>query len=704
MLNAPALLISLALASTPRPGVDFDTQIIPLLTKAGCNSGACHGAAVGRGGFRLSLFGSNPSLDYERIVHELEGRRINLARPVESLLIEKPTEQISHEGGTRFDFEGPQAALLVEWIRAGAPRLQRRELEKLEISPREVRFTQPEQSQPLRVVAHFSDSTQEDVTGVTVLTSTDEGAVRVGPQGDVQVLRRGLHTVMLRYLDQVEAVRVLLPYTEETASTGLPESDNFIDEEIVATLAELQIPLSPAADDAELLRRTYLDLTGRLPTPEEVKAWLADDSPDRHARLVDRLLASDAFVDYWTLWWAQLLRVESQSLQKEGARTYHAWLREQVAANRPVDEMVRELLLATGDSYEQGPANFFRVAAGPRERAEFLSEALLGTRLRCANCHDHPLDRWTQDDYHGLAAILARLDGGRVVELTERGEVTHPRTGEPALPRIPGERFLDEPASALPELADWLVSADNDSFARSIVNRVWQRTMGRGLVEPVDDLRATNPPTHPELLDRLARNFLENGCDLRRTIRRIVTSEAYARSSRPLPGNAADSSFYSHAIERPLPPEVLADAITDVTGVAETYGGEPAGTRAVALFDGRAESQTLDVLGRCVRTESCEPEPAAGDLSRTLHLINGPLLNERLRDPEGRLHRLLAEGRSDQEILSEFYLRALSRYPTDAERQQWLDRFADLAGSERSAAWEDFVWALLCSREFGMRR
>jgi len=703
MTLSPSLVLTVLLAATPQHPIDFDTQVIPLLTKAGCNSGACHGAAVGRGGFRLSLFGSNPALDHERIVHELEGRRINLVRPAESLLIEKPTEQISHEGGTRFDFDGPEAALLIEWIRTGAPRLQRRQLERLEIFPREIPFAQTGQSQRLTVSAHFSDGTREDVTRVTVFTSTDEGAVRVDSLGNVQVLRSGLHTIMLRYLDRVEAVRVLLPFADEPVDPA-PDSDSFIDREINKTLTRLRIPLSSPADDAELLRRTYLDLTGRLPAPEVVEAWLAADSSDRHARLVDRLLASDAFVDWWTLWWAQLLRVESKLLQAEGARTYHTWLREQVAANRPVDAMLRELLLATGDSYEQGPANFFRVASGPRERAEFLSEALLGIRLRCANCHDHPLDRWTQDDYHGLAAILARIETGRLVQLSDRGEVTHPRTGEAALPRIPGERFLDDRTSALADLADWLVASDNDALARSLVNRIWQRTMGRGLVEPVDDLRATNPPTHPQLLDRLAKDFVDHGCDLRRTIRLIVTSDAYARSSRTLPGNEADTTFYSHAIVRPLSAEVLADAITDVTGIAEKYGDEPTGTRAVALFDGRAGSATLDILGRCIREESCQPVTAAGDLSRTLHLINGPLLNRKISEPKGRLRQMLGEGRTDDDILREFYLRALSRRPTEQERQTWLDRFDGLSESQRTAAWEDFLWALLCSREFTNRR
>jgi hypothetical protein len=363
-----------------------------------------------------------------------------------------------------------------------------------------------------------------------------------------------------------------------------------------------------------------------------------------------------------------------------------------------MDEVARALLTAVGDSHVVGPANFARTVGDARGQAELVSQVFLGVRLQCANCHNHPLDRWTQDDYHGLAAVFARLERGRVVKVAPRGAVTNPRTGEPALPRIPGVRDLEAGADGRDGFTRWLTAPENPYFARAIVNRLWRALFGRGLVEPADDLRDTNPATHPELLDRLAADFVRHGHDLRHTLRLIALSKTYGRSGATNAVNRADDRFYSHAYRRPLEPEVLADALADVTGVSDRYGNEPAGTRAVALIDPRTPAPSLDILGRCSRQASCEGATEGGGLPAKLHELNGELINRKLAAPDGRLHRLIAAGEPDDAIVADFYLRALGRPPTGAERDYWRQRLAEAGKAERTALLEDAVWSLLnCS-------
>ena len=405
----------------------------------------------------------------------------------------------------------------------------------------------------------------------------------------------------------------------------------------------------------------------------------ADSDTNKRETLVDTLIQSDEFNEYWTLQLAKLLRIGAQERNTQGAFVYHQWLSEQIREGVGYDQVARSVILATGDSHEVGPANFYRTVNGPREQAEFMSELFMGARLRCANCHNHPLDKWTQDDYHGLAAIFAKIESDQIVKVKPSGEVIHPATREKAVPRIPGDRFLPvDTADGQVALVDWLTGRDNPYFAKAIVNRLWKAMMGRGLVEPVDDFRSTNPATHPELLTELASDFVAHGYDLRRTLRRIALSAAYARSANVLPQNATDDRFYSHALQKPLEPEVLADAISDVLGVPDAYGSEPEGTRAVSLFNPNTESDALDILGRCGRETSCETSTAAiGGLQRKLHLFNGNLLNARISVSGSRLAGLILAGKSPMAIVDEFYLAALSRYPTDDERQFWQQKLVD---------------------------
>lgn len=715
-MNTILLWIAAVLPGGATKAVDFDNHIIPVLTKAGCNTGACHGAAVGRGGFKLSLYGGDPENDYRSIALELEGRRVNLTHPEESLFVLKPTESIAHGGGYRLEDDGAGADLLRRWVREGAERTQTQHLDHFQVAPERHVAERVGESVVLSANGKFSDGSNVDVTQWTVFTAEDPSAVEIDPEtARATLLRRGRHVVIARYLDHVVPLEIIVPLSDVAIDFSASPRHNFIDDRVLELLSTLRIPVSGETDDASFLRRVTLDLTGRLPSLEMLRDFLASDDSHKRQAVVDQLLVSPEFTEYWTLQLAQLLRIRPQPGDARGAQTYHQWLKQSIAEGMPYDQLARAVLTASGDTHEVGPANFYRTVAGAREQAEFASELFMGSRLRCANCHNHPLDRWTQDDYHGLAAIFAKVESGRVIKLASRGEITHPRTGEPAVPRIPGERFLDTASAAADSasnasetavdgraaFASWLTDHENPYFAKAIVNRLWKALMGRGLIEPTDDLRATNPATHPRLLEQLAQDFVEHGYDLRHTLRRIAASATYARSAHALVENYADERYYSHAFTRPLQPEVLLDAISDVTGVSEVYGEQPLGTRSVSLFDASIKSEALDILGRCSREESCETSASAsGGLSRALHLFNGELLNRRLVDQNGRIVQGLAEGHAPLNLVDEFYLRALGRSPSAAEQAHWLQQLSGLKDEELQAGLEDFVWSLLACREF----
>ncbi|GIW81661.1 MAG: surface protein [Gemmatales bacterium] len=695
---AAILCCGLSAATAFAGAPDFATEVIPVLTKAGCNSGACHGAAIGRGGFRLSLLGYDPDADYEAMLDEFEGRRVNLVRPERSLLLLKPSRRLPHDGGLKLKTTSEGYRLVRDWIEAGAPRGGGIHLQRLEIVPTSITLPSVNESVAIKVTAHFNDGRSRDVTDSSIFSPLDKGSLSCDDSGRVRPLRPGQHAVMVRFLGEVGCVRIRVPLHEQKPPTSPPRS-NFIDDYINRTMADLRLPHSPRAGDHELIRRLHLDLIGTLPTADEVDAFVNSQDTDKFSRLVDRLLKRPEYVDFWSYKWGDLLQIESKRLQPEGAASFHRWIREQVAANTPYDQIAKELILSVGDGYKHGPANFHRVPSDARAEAEYVSRVFLGVRLQCANCHNHPFDRWTQNDYHGLSAIFARLSRGRFVSNKPAGEVIHPKTSKPARRKIPGGRFLEEKEPGRQRFTDWLTSPHNPHFARAAANRIWRELMGRGLVEPVDDLRATNPPTHPELLDALARDFIEHRFDVRRLIKTIVTSEAYRRSSRSVEGNEGDGLFYSKALVKPLPPVVLVDAVAYVTGVAEPLGNVAPGTRAIALGDARVSSEPLDLLGRCDRTSSCESSAPAG-LPLTLHAIHGDWLNKKIASPQGRLHQMIAAGRSDGEIVSTFYRLALSRPPSERESAWWREKLKTGNHQERVQTLEDFVWALLNSAEF----
>jgi len=698
------LLTALSSMSAANDVIDFENDIVPILTKAGCNAGACHGAAIGRGGFKLSLYGGNPTSDYNAIVHEIGGRRINHSKPRESLLFLKPTEHVSHGGGTLFDEESTSAKLILKWINQGAEQTRTRSLTSIEITPRQFYSEQPKTSHTVRITAQYDDGTTRDVTKWTLLEPEDDSAVEVvDDESRLIPHRRGRHIVTARYLTMVKPIELLIPLNSTTLQLNDPPVYNFIDSDLNAKLRSLRITPSRQSADGEFIRRLSLDLTGRLPSVSSVRAFLESASPDKRNRLIDDLLDSTEFNIFWAYNFSELLRIRPQKLGTEGANAYFEWLSRQIEDGVNYKSLVTTMLLASGDAFEVGPANFYRTMPDARQQAEFVSELLMGTRLRCANCHNHPLDHWTQDDYHGLAAIFAKLNINQSVTANTNGTTIHPLTLEPATAKLPGGRPLP-PNNTEPrlEFTNWLTDEGNPYFAKALVNRLWKHMMGRGLVEPVDDFRATNPPTHPLLMDKLASEFVNSQYDIKHILKSIASSAGYQRSGKANQSNRYDTQFYSHNLRVPLHPSVHADAVTDVLGVPAQYGDQPLGTRAIELRSPTVASRTLDVLGRCGREESCETEGnGPSGLTQRLHYFNGDFLNGRISRSNGRLSVLVNANTPDIDIITEYYLAAYNRFPTTNESTYWIGQLELQASlDDRLALLEDFIWGLLASKDF----
>lgn len=667
---------------------NFGTQILPILTKSGCNAGACHGAATGQGGFSLSLLGYDAAHDHAAVTRELGGRRIDLAVPDRSLLLRKATRTIKHKGGRKLTLDSAHYATLRQWIADGAPAgAATLTVAGLQVEPSDLLLKTPGDTAALRVTAVYSDGTQGDVTALALYDSHDDAEAEVSKEGVVTMLRRGASSVMIRFGGQVTAVRVAVPFQADAAALDF-KPVNFIDERIAAELQRLHLPASPLSSESTFLRRVHLDVAGRLPTEAEAREFLA--KPAREA-VIKRLIGSADFVDLWTMRLADVLLISSKK-QGVGAIVYHDWLHKQLECNTPLNDMVKALLTAQGDITREGPANFYRLTTDPRDMGEFVSRSLLGVRLACARCHHHPFDRWSMEDYYSFAGWFAQISfDGRNVFLNNRGEVEHPQTRKMMLPRVlDGPTPAKMPPDRLHLLARWTVSAENPFFARVLVNRVWKHLMGRGLVEPVDDLRASNPASMPALLNALADDFVKHDFDLRHLVRTIVSSRAYQLASTSSGVNRLDDQFGSHARVKPLTGPVLADAMTQAIG-ARFLPGE---SSAVQLHDPAAESYTLDVLGRCPRTDECgNPSLFGGGLSQALHLLNSADINRGLRESVARQIQL-----GIGPMIESFYLRSLSRPPTDAERAHWLEQAAK--APDPAAFGEDLLWSLINSREF----
>ena len=674
---------------------NFRTDILPVLSKAGCNSGACHGAATGQGGFRLSLLGYDPEEDHWNITREFSGRRVNLDAPDESLFLRKPTHQIDHEGGRKIKRDSDSYRRLLDWIKSGASYgSDTLKVARIEVDPSEQVLTDTNQQVQLTVRAVLSDGRRQNVTDLALYTSNDEGIAEVDKAGLVVTRNRGATSIMIRYSGQVAAIRIAVPFANSDLSENAFPGRNFIDAEIAAELKRLRIPPSDLSDDAEFFRRVHLDLVGRLPESNQARKFVGE-SPDSDGRnaVIEKLLASEDFTDFWTLKFADLLLISGKRGSEGAAARYHTWLREQISRNTSWDKIASALLTSEGDVKENGPANFYALASDPRDLAEYAGSIFLGTQIGCARCHAHPTDRWTQDDYYQFSACFAGVSREGDVVRTRPGEIQHPKSKRNVSPKPLGD-YESLAAERDPRKLMAKTLTDDPLFAKAAVNRVWKHLLGRGLVEPADDLRPTNPATHPALLEKLASEFRAHDFDLRWMIRTIVGSRTYQLTSRTNPANRSDDRFYSHAYLKPLSAQVLVDAIAQVAGTPEKFKGNPEGTRAIQLIGAQTESYALDVLGRCRREKTCDTAATGGGLAQALHLINGSTISEKLGS--GVLTQL--KSKATPEIVDELYLRALTRRPTTEEAAFWKSTIDQAAN--RPEALEDFLWTLLNSREF----
>lgn len=712
--------------------VSFTNDVEPILTRYGCNQGSCHGAQYGKGGFKLSLAGFDPDLDHTNIVKQARGRRVLTANPMDCLLLQKASLSIPHGGGRRLEKTDPDYQVLVRWLSSGAPGPNANDpyVTKIEISPVEQILKSPGETVQVRVKAYYSDRTSRDVTRRTRLNTLNDAIASCSPDGLVKAVGQGQTAIMARFGGQATVATIMAPFT----SRNLPQGDRAVatasrqgvsvDSLVERKQRQLGLQPSPLCDDSAFIRRASFDLTGTPPTPEEIAAFVADRSPNKRAALVDALLARPEYADFWTLKWGDLLRSNRANLTPKGMWSFTNWIHTALQQNRPADQFVRELILSQGSTFTNGPANYYRVAASPQDLAETTSQVFLGVRLQCARCHNHPFEKWRQTDYYQFAAFFARVgqkqsgDFGlfgneTVVKIQDGGEVYHPKTGAKMRPTPLGVEPVSlktDKAAAEPDLdlggdrrsvlADWLTGRDNRLFARNLANRYWGYLFGKGIVNPIDDQRVTNPPTNPALLDYLADDLARSGFDLKHLVRTIATSRTYQRSAQATPGNSKDELFFTHYYMKRLPAESLLDAIDYACGTREKFNDLPLGTRAIQLPDPVA-SDFLDTFGRPQRLIACECERySEPNLSQTLRLMNSPMLNNKVSDGAGRIARAVQARRTDAAILDELYLVTLGRKPTYRERNAVLGVVMFSPASERKAIYEDVLLTLLNSKEF----
>lgn len=710
----------------------FRNHVLPVLAKAGCNSGACHGALAGKGGFKLSLRGYDPSSDYLAITKQARGRRVELSHPGQSLLLTKPLGIVPHKGGVRMEPESRAFQIVSAWIAQGAspPLSNDPQLEQLQVFP-ELSVLGVGDPLPLSVVAHYSDGSVEEVTPWVKFTSTNEAVCRVTEAGRLEVVGPGEGAVTAWFSQQIAVARVSAPFANqiEPSSYDASPKRNLIDELVLKQLRRLNLEPSERCTDDQFVRRVYLDTIGTLPNEQEWAAYFAEPEASRRDWVIEQLLASEEFVDYWTYKWSDLFLINGTRLRPPAVKAYYQWLRGHVQRNTPWDQLAREVVTAKGDSLEQGATNFYALHQDPESMTENVSQAFLGLSIGCAKCHNHPLEKWTNDQYYAMANLFARVrakgwggdgrngNGMRTLYVANSGELIQPLTGKPQPPTpldgepIPWEASEDRRI----HLAQWLTAPENPYFARAIANRVWANYFGVGLVEPVDDLRLSNPASNEELLDAAAEFLVESNFDLKALMRLILQSETYQRSSQPMPSNSADKRFYSRYYPRRLMAEVLLDAISQVTGVPSRFqeiefvGADkqktdfyPEGTRALELYDSAVSSYFLKTFGRNQRRITCECERSEEpSMVQVLHLSNGVTINEKLKTSGNWVDALLAEKLEPRELVQRVYRRCLSRQPTDAEVKQLTRLLAEAEAADgMRVALEDLLWGVMSSREF----
>jgi hypothetical protein len=721
-------------AQNPPP--QFLRDIAPILDKKGCSTAGCHGKFGGRGGFQLSLLTLSPEDDYEPIVRGARGRRVNLVEPEKSLFLLKATGKVGHGGGERFAVGSREYSVIRDWLAAGAPFEETTDakLEKLTVLPSQVALPKVGAKQALKVYAKFSDGTTRDVTAQANYESSDTAVALVDENGIVTGKRWGGGAVTVRYLGTVAATFLTLAREDKTPYPKVA-GYNFIDALVLANLKKMNVVPSRLTNDTEFLRRVMLDVCGRLPEPAEVEAFVSDRAPDKRAKLIDKLLDSQEYVDLRTLRLADMLRIHPRQFNnniggERSAALFTEWVKDAVATNMPYDQFAKQLILARGSTFRNGAANFYLVERNPADRMEVIGQGFLGQRMSCARCHKHPFDRWTTDDYWNFAAFMGKvgvrggdLDGENEIFYNAGGRVlnqsvTGKNRGKEALPkylgheesvvaiadRTPGNRGPNaevqrrEP-NVLANFADWCVSKENPYFAKAAVNRIWSHYMGRGIVHPVDDMRETTPPSVPGLLEALAKDFTDHNFDVKHLIRTILNSRAYQNSSDVNATNTLDEKFFSHFYPRPMLGQVLLDSLNQATGTTERFGDFPVATKAAQLTL-PVGSFFLDTFGRSHREFLADLEPKVEPtLVQTLHILNSPYIDNKVKNRAGTVGKLLADKTvTDEQIIRTLYQKTLCRLPSAKELEAAKQHFA--TSPKRDEAAQDLMWALISAREF----
>lgn len=743
-MNSLAFAISLLFAGQSRlqdrtgAGIDvssapsFRNHVQPILTRIGCNSGACHGALAGKGGLKLSLRGYAPQDDYFVLTRQANARRINLDEPAKSLMLLKPTLALPHGGGMKLEVNSPDYLVLADWIAHGAPGPSAKDarVQRIEVTPAE-KTLKPSDTLQVRVKAFYSDGHAEDVTRWAKFSSSEDLVAGVDENGLAKVTGHGEAAISVLFSNLVGSMRIASPFAQPVDPKVYAQSPrhNFIDQQILAKLEALRIVPSQQCTDQEFIRRAYLDAAGILPTIEEQLQFLQDNRPDRRARLIDALLKRPEYVDYWSYKWSDLLLISTRRLPQTAVRSFYQYVRQSVADNKPWDQFAKGILTAQGSNLHNGAANYFVLHKDISDLTESTSVTFLGMSITCCRCHNHPMEKWTQDQYWGMANLFARVGikngdrGGEFfVQSTADGDVLHLRRGVP----MPPTPLDGQPAPAgldrRQHFAKWLTASDNPYFAKALVNRVWRNFMGRGLVEAEDDLRQTNPASNEALLSALADDFVAKGYDVKHLIRTIMNSAAYQRSSTVLPGNKSDDRYYSRYLIRRLPAEVVLDAYSYVSKVPTAFtkvtvgssGGDaptgdyPLGTRALQLPDTQLVSQFLDAFGRPERGQTCSCErQQESSVTQALHLNNGQTLNDKLRAKSSRVEEWSKENVNDQQAIRRVFMLALCRAPTAEEQVRFAKIMTEAAqdpASSRREVLEDLFWSVLTGREFLFNR
>jgi hypothetical protein len=683
------------------------------LTRHGCNSGGCHGAPSGKASFRLSLWAYDTELDAESVVREFAGRRVDSFMPANSLLLRKPTMKVPHGGGKRLRKDDSGYRLLYDWI-AGGCRLDladAAECERIEVYPQDRQLAVAAPQQQLSVRGFFSDGSVRDLTSLVLYSSSDDTIATVSEEGQVEGSAGGEVAILVSYLEHVATSRLAFVKADPEFAWQAPAASNDIDELVFTKLRRMQVLPSARCSDEVFIRRLYLDLAGVPPTAEQARAFLADKAADKRSQLVDQLLDSADHVAWWANKWGDLLRIRSETMTDKGVFKFYRWLQRSVQNNVPYDQFVRQLLLAQGSSLENPAVNFYRSAASTDDCTETMAQLFLGSRLQCAKCHNHPYERWTQDNYYGFGAFFHRLQrttvketGEMVLWSADQGEIVQPRTSQQMQPWVPGAAIIAtaESQDRRQLLVDWMTQDDNPYLARVEVNRIWGELFGRGIVDPVDDFRGSNPASNQQLLDWLARRFVQSGFDRREMIRLICNSTTYQLSSKSLPSNENDMRYFARMQPRHLAAESMMESVCQITGVPFKFEGLPASVRAIGIPSPKYAPEFLQMFGKPPRETNCACErSASSNLNHALSVANGTFVYHRIIDKNNLFRRLLKEGISTDELVDHLYLAGYARYPTDEERRYVIEHVEKHEESEEG--WEDVIWAIVNSKEFAFQ-